>query len=200
LLPYLNADQIIQLKDVIKMREALQATGFAEVALQIRQEVLRQMQAFLRTLFLDNATAKVRFARIHCRRAYINQSEPGWVRKEVFQDLLVARQGLRGAPSCGKASGCSWTMRRPIAIELQCKSSANVRMILYPPHLTRVLLPVDVYWAKQFKAKLKAWQRLGKPCGARAAFQELARTCCAPLPDTASEWEWCSRFARRLCR
>jgi hypothetical protein len=50
----------------------------------------------------------------------------------------------------------------------------NVRVIHYPPHLTHVLPPVDICWAKQFNAKLmEAWQWLGKPCAAETAFPEL---------------------------
>jgi hypothetical protein len=51
-----------------------------------------------------------------------------------------------------------------------------VRVILLPPHLTRVLRPVDVCWAKQFKAATtKAFQHYGvKPAIEEAAFQELA--------------------------
>jgi hypothetical protein len=88
LLPYLNADQIIQLKDVIKMREALPAAEFAEVALQIRQEGLQQTQVFLRMLHYADLA-----------RAVAKEAEEGegrscsWVTRMAERCRLVQRAG-----------------------------------------------------------------------------------------------------------
>jgi hypothetical protein len=51
----------------------------------------------------------------------------------------------------------------------------NVMVVLFPPHLTHVMQPVDVSWAKPFKTKTaEAWRRYTRSaCVVRAAFTEL---------------------------
>ena len=51
----------------------------------------------------------------------------------------------------------------------------NVRVILFPPHMTHVLQPVDICWARQFKAKMAdAWNRYLRKQGVEdAAYLEL---------------------------
>jgi hypothetical protein len=51
----------------------------------------------------------------------------------------------------------------------------NVRVILFPPHMTHVMQPEDICWARPFKSKTaEAWNRhLTKPGVAEASFAEL---------------------------
>jgi hypothetical protein len=128
------------------------------------------------------ASVRRRFERIHPHKAHLTDSRSGWVTAAVFREWAEwvcqwlegyrRQHGLEGHPAAlfldnAPTRSCTEAMR--------IFRAHLVRVILLPPHLTHVLQPVDVCWAKQFKAAMtKAFQRYGvNPAIEEAAFQEL---------------------------
>ena len=127
-------------------------------------------------------SAQRRFQAIHRRRAYLAQSRSGWVTHQVIKewaewvcewlDKFREEQGLPGHVAVLFLDNAP-TRSNMEAMEIF--RMHNVRVILLPPHLTHVLQPVDVCWAKQFKAAATAALRRyeSKPVLLEAAFREL---------------------------
>ena len=127
-------------------------------------------------------SAQARFRTIHRRKVYIAQSRSGWVTQHVFQewaewvcDWLEKYRKDRGLLGQQAVLILDNAPTRSSRQAMQLFRSHNVLVILLPPHLTHVLQPVDLCWAKQFKAKTtEAWHRYMDKRGVEeAAFEEL---------------------------
>ena len=127
-------------------------------------------------------SAQTRFRTIHQHRVYVTQSKTGWVTHPVFKewtqwvcrwlDKYREERNLVGHPVILFVDNAP-TRRNREAMDLFRRH--NVRVILFPPHLTHVLQPVDWCWAKPFKAKVaEAWHRYNQKADVQeTAFREL---------------------------
>jgi hypothetical protein len=96
----------------------------------------------------------------------ITQSRSGWVSYKEFKEWAVwvclclekfrEDHGLVGQPAA-LFLGDAPARRNSEAMHVFRQH--NVMVVLFPPHLTHVMQPVDVSWAKPFKAKTaEAWR------------------------------------------
>jgi hypothetical protein len=119
--------------------------------------------------------ADVRFQALHKGRCFIATAKRGWVTNvifaewaELFCEWLERHRidmGLQGKPAILVLDNAP---TRACARALETFRAHNVHVVTFPPHLTHVLQPIDVSWARAFKTFLRDWLRINQKLDRRA--------------------------------
>jgi hypothetical protein len=116
-------------------------------------------------------SAQTRFqSSIYRRKLYVADSCSGWVAGQIPDEwaewlcqwlgIYRAERGLEAEPAVLFLDNApSRNRERAMQVFLE----HNVRVILFSPHMTHVMQPVDICWARPFKSKTAdAWSRTSR--------------------------------------